>query len=140
MYHSTVWLSTIIRAFRQEYKNYRPHSSLGYLTPVEFARRYYKKNQVKDLKQPGDKAGSLSLQVVLRIGATQCGKHMKHELLHIPPNCSVPIQKMVTRCAYSCSPLLCQTKSHVDSFSSNLYPYPIAPCAGLNHIKLRSII
>ncbi len=51
----------IVEAFRQEYNNYRPHSSLGYLTPAEFVRRYYKKNQVKDLKQPVVKAGSLSL-------------------------------------------------------------------------------
>ena len=29
-----------LEAFRQEYNNYRPHSSLGYLTPAEFARRY----------------------------------------------------------------------------------------------------
>ena len=51
----------IVGAFRQEYNNYRPHSSLGYLTPVEFARRYYEKNQVKGVKQPVEKAGSLSL-------------------------------------------------------------------------------
>jgi len=37
----------IVEAFRQEYNNYRPHSSLGYLTPAEFARRYYDKNQVR---------------------------------------------------------------------------------------------
>ena len=41
---------TIVEAFRQEYNNYRPHSSLGYLTPVEFARRYYKQNQVTEVK------------------------------------------------------------------------------------------
>ncbi|HUS04619.1 MAG TPA: transposase [Dehalococcoidia bacterium] len=29
-----------LEAFRQEYNNYRPHSSLGCLTPAEFARRY----------------------------------------------------------------------------------------------------
>ena len=50
-----------VENWRQEYNNYRPHSSLGYLTPVEFARRYYKKNQVKDLKQPVVKAVTLSL-------------------------------------------------------------------------------
>jgi len=51
----------IVEAFRQEYNNYRPHSSLDYLTPVEFARRYYKNNQVTEVKQPLEKAGSLSL-------------------------------------------------------------------------------
>jgi transposase InsO family protein len=51
----------IVEAFRQEYNNYRPHSSLDYLTPVEFARRYHEKNQVKGIKQPQEKAGSLSL-------------------------------------------------------------------------------
>ena len=51
----------IVEAFRQEYNNYRPHSSLGYLTPVEFAKRYYKENQAKGVKQPVEKAGSLSL-------------------------------------------------------------------------------
>ena len=30
----------IVETWRQEYNNYRPHSSLGYLTPAEFARRY----------------------------------------------------------------------------------------------------
>jgi hypothetical protein len=32
-----------------------------FLTPVEFTRKYYKKNQVKDLKQPMVKAVTLSL-------------------------------------------------------------------------------
>jgi len=36
-----------VEAWRQEYNNYRPHSSLEYLTPVEFARRYYDNNQVE---------------------------------------------------------------------------------------------
>ena len=35
---------TIVENWRQEYNNYRPHSSLGYLTPLEFARRYYDNN------------------------------------------------------------------------------------------------
>jgi len=52
---------TIVEAFRQEYNNYRPHSSLGYLTPAEFAWRYYEKNQIKGVKQSVEKAGSLSL-------------------------------------------------------------------------------
>jgi len=52
---------TIVEAWRQEYNNHRPHSSLGYLTPAEFAGRYYEKNQVTEVKQPVEKAGSLSL-------------------------------------------------------------------------------
>lgn len=50
----------IVEAWRQEYNNYRPHSSLHYLTPVEFARRYYEKNRVQEVEQPVEKAGSLS--------------------------------------------------------------------------------
>ena len=38
--------------WRQEYNNYRPHSSLDYLTPAEFARQYYEKNQEKEAMQP----------------------------------------------------------------------------------------
>jgi len=51
----------IVENWRQEYNNYRPHSSLDYLTPSEFARRYYEKNQVTEVKQQAEKAGSLSL-------------------------------------------------------------------------------
>ena len=51
----------IVEAFRQEYNNYRPHSALGYLTPTEFARRYFEKNQVEKVNQALKKAGSLSL-------------------------------------------------------------------------------
>jgi len=51
----------IVENWRQEYNNYRPHSSLDYLTPSEFARRYYEKNQVIEANQPVEKAGSLSL-------------------------------------------------------------------------------
>ena len=39
--------------WRQEYNNYRPHSSLDYLTPVEFAWQYYEQNQVRAVKQRG---------------------------------------------------------------------------------------
>jgi len=51
----------LIEQWRREYNQVRTHSSLGYLTPVEFARRYYEKNQVKEVRQPVEKAGSLSL-------------------------------------------------------------------------------
>jgi len=50
----------IVENWRQEYNNYRPHSSLDYLTPVEFAKRYYERNQVREVKQPVEKAESLS--------------------------------------------------------------------------------
>ena len=52
---------TIVEAWRQEYNNHRPHSSLDYLTPAEFARLYREKNQVTEVNQPVEKAGSLSL-------------------------------------------------------------------------------
>jgi len=51
----------IVENWRQEYNNYRPHSSLDYLTPAEFARRYYEKNQAEQAGQSRVKAGSLSL-------------------------------------------------------------------------------
>ena len=50
----------IVENWRQEYNNYRPHSSLDYLTPAEFARQYYEKNQEKEAMQLGPVAGSLS--------------------------------------------------------------------------------
>ncbi len=50
----------IVENWRQEYNNYRPHSSLGYLTPSEFARQYYEQNQVREVKQPVEKAESFS--------------------------------------------------------------------------------
>jgi transposase InsO family protein len=37
----------IVEAWRQEYNDYRPHSSLGYLTPAEFARQYNDSNQME---------------------------------------------------------------------------------------------
>jgi len=52
---------TIVEAFRQEYNNYWPHSSLAYLTPAEFARRYYESHKEEQAIQPWEKAGSLSL-------------------------------------------------------------------------------
>ena len=51
----------IVENWRQEYNNYRPHSSLDYLTPAEFARRYYENKQVEEATQLGEMAGSLSL-------------------------------------------------------------------------------
>ena len=50
----------IVETWRQEYNNYRPHSSLGYLTPAEFARRYYERNQA-EARLAVEEAGSLSL-------------------------------------------------------------------------------
>ena len=52
---------TIVEVWRGEYNNYRPHSSLGYLTPSEFAKRYHERNEATEVKQPVEKAGSLSL-------------------------------------------------------------------------------
>ena len=50
----------IVQAWRKEYNNYRPHSSLGYLTPAEFARRYYENSQAKENILPSNTAGTLS--------------------------------------------------------------------------------
>jgi len=51
----------IVENWRQEYNNYRPHSSLGHLTPVEFARRYYENKQAEEDIKPGEMAETLSL-------------------------------------------------------------------------------
>jgi len=51
----------IVENWRQEYNNYRPHSSLDYLTPSEFARQYYEQNQAEEARQLTEIAGSLSL-------------------------------------------------------------------------------
>jgi putative transposase len=51
----------IVENWRQEYNNHRPHSSLGYLTPVDFVRKYYEDIQVEETKQTLGMAGSLSL-------------------------------------------------------------------------------
>ncbi len=50
----------IVENWRQEYNNYSPHSSLDYLTPAEFARQYYEKNQEKEAMQLRQVPGSLS--------------------------------------------------------------------------------
>ena len=50
----------IVENWRQEYNNYRPHSSLDYQTPAEFAQRYYEKNQV-EARPAEETAGTLSL-------------------------------------------------------------------------------
>jgi putative transposase len=42
---------TIVENWRQEYNNYRLHSSLGYLAPSEFARGYYEKDQTTEGNQ-----------------------------------------------------------------------------------------
>ena len=51
---------TAVEAWRQEYSNYRPHSSLGYLTPTEFARRHYEDSQVK-ASLAKERAGTVAL-------------------------------------------------------------------------------
>ena len=49
----------IAEGWRQDYNNYRPHSSLDYLTPAEFAGHYYENNNMKnDLTR--EKAGTVS--------------------------------------------------------------------------------
>ena len=51
----------LVEAWQQDYNNYRPHSSLGYLTPAEFARQYYEKKQGKLPLAAPEEAGTLSL-------------------------------------------------------------------------------
>jgi len=60
MFNNGKEAQSIVEAFRLEYNNYRPHSSLNYLTPAEFARRYYEQSQEKQAVQSLEKAGSLS--------------------------------------------------------------------------------
>ncbi len=50
----------IAEVWRQEYNSDRPHSSLGYLTPAEFARQYYQKNRRKGPLETPQEAGTLS--------------------------------------------------------------------------------
>ena len=51
----------VVEAWRQEYNDYRPHSSLGYLTPTEFARRYNQKSRGEKPLKILEEAGTLSL-------------------------------------------------------------------------------
>ena len=43
----------------QEYNNYRTHSSLDYLAPAEFARRYCENMQAEATRQSWKMAGTL---------------------------------------------------------------------------------
>jgi len=45
---------------REEYNRYQPHSSLGYLTLVEYAGRYCDLPQRATVAQPQARAGTLS--------------------------------------------------------------------------------
>ena len=47
--------------WRQEYNDFRPHSSLEYLTPAEFARQYYEKNGALRERTIQVYAGTVSL-------------------------------------------------------------------------------
>ena len=58
----------IVENWRQEYNKYRPHSSLDYLTPAEFAIQHQAESArhvmvVESVKEP-----VLSLQVVQKAG------------------------------------------------------------------------
>ena len=57
----------IVENWQQEYNPYekdRLHSSLGYLTPAEFARQYYEKNQAEETTQPGARSNSRDSLIV----------------------------------------------------------------------------
>ena len=51
----------IVENWRPEYNDRRPHSSLGYLTPMGFAGRYHDNLQDEETKQKLEVVGSLSL-------------------------------------------------------------------------------
>jgi len=57
------------------YKNDRAYSSLGYLTPAEFARQYYEKNQAEEATQPGARSNSMNSLIVsvTKSGGTPLG-------------------------------------------------------------------
>ena len=50
----------IVEGWRQEYNSYRPHSSLAYMTPAEFARQYYE-NEADGVRRTQEYAGTVSL-------------------------------------------------------------------------------
>lgn len=51
----------VVEAWRQEYNEDRPHSSLGYLTPTEFAQHYHERKQGERPLETPEEAGTLSL-------------------------------------------------------------------------------
>lgn len=50
----------VTEAWRQEYNNYRPHSSLGGLTPSEFARQCEKDTVIQVFTEDREEIGTLS--------------------------------------------------------------------------------
>ena len=60
----------IVETWRQEYNNYRSHSSLDYLTPAEFARRYYEDKQKEEAAQPGGNSRDSLIVGGTKIGGT----------------------------------------------------------------------
>jgi putative transposase len=49
--NSVLEARVLIDDWRKEYNTYRPHQSLGYLTPAEFARRWRMENEVRVSQQ-----------------------------------------------------------------------------------------
>ncbi len=45
--NSVLEAQVLIDDWRTDYNTYRPHQSLRYLTPVEFARRWRKENEAR---------------------------------------------------------------------------------------------
>lgn len=50
-FHNRDHARALIKLYRREYNDRRPHSSLKYLTPTEFARRWYERNGVEEKKK-----------------------------------------------------------------------------------------
>ncbi len=61
VFHNGKEARAIVENWRQEYNNYRPPSSLDYLTPAEFVGQYYEKNLAEGTRQLTEMAGTLSV-------------------------------------------------------------------------------
>jgi len=54
IFRNVVEAQVIIECWREEYNRYRPHSSLGYLTPEEYAARHR-------VEEPPENIGNLQI-------------------------------------------------------------------------------